>query len=247
MLPVAAACCRAPVGARPALAAAQPGAGQRRRRPAARLAIAQGLVKTGPVERAMRVVDRAHFVDHATIKSEVYQVGGRAAAAACFCAGEGCAGRCAARAGGPDDLGRGAAGQRRMGPVLVLALMLPPLRAQDSPLPIGHEQTISAPHMHAIALELLASRLVPGAQALDVGSGEQPSSALRPGRPLVGSCCAAAGVALAAAWPGCHAGVGARPAAANHTYHCSGKQQPLPQTRATSDSSLPPAAQARAT
>ena len=32
---------------------------------------------------------------------------------------------------------------------------------QDAPLPIGHGQTISAPHMHAICLELLESRLVP--------------------------------------------------------------------------------------
>lgn len=37
---------------------------------------------------------------------------------------------------------------------------------QDIPLPIGFGQTISAPHMHATCLELLESRLKPGA-ALD--------------------------------------------------------------------------------
>lgn len=39
------------------------------------------------------------------------------------------------------------------------------------PLPIGLQQTISAPHMHATALELLADNLQPGAHVLDVGSG----------------------------------------------------------------------------
>jgi protein-L-isoaspartate O-methyltransferase len=33
----------------------------------------------------------------------------------------------------------------------------------DSPQYLGYEQTISAPHMHAHALELLKERLVPGA------------------------------------------------------------------------------------
>ncbi|GBF98477.1 hypothetical protein Rsub_11687 [Raphidocelis subcapitata] len=42
---------------------------------------------------------------------------------------------------------------------------------QDTPLPIGYAQTISAPHMHAICLELLEGHLKPGARALDVGSG----------------------------------------------------------------------------
>ncbi|KAK9842552.1 hypothetical protein WJX81_005731 [Elliptochloris bilobata] len=41
----------------------------------------------------------------------------------------------------------------------------------DMPLPIGHSQTISAPHMHATALELLVDQLRPGANVLDVGSG----------------------------------------------------------------------------
>lgn len=41
----------------------------------------------------------------------------------------------------------------------------------DSPMPIGNEQTISAPHMHAACLDLLADQLHPGAAALDVGSG----------------------------------------------------------------------------
>lgn len=43
---------------------------------------------------------------------------------------------------------------------------------QDHPVPIGWGQTISAPHMHATALELLKGHLAPGARALDVGSGE---------------------------------------------------------------------------
>ena len=42
---------------------------------------------------------------------------------------------------------------------------------QDSPQSIGCGVTISAPHMHAYALELLREQLAPGATALDVGSG----------------------------------------------------------------------------
>ncbi|XP_071894761.1 protein-L-isoaspartate(D-aspartate) O-methyltransferase isoform X1 [Anas platyrhynchos] len=41
----------------------------------------------------------------------------------------------------------------------------------DSPQSIGYKATISAPHMHAHALELLKDQLVEGAKALDVGSG----------------------------------------------------------------------------
>ncbi|XP_015270827.1 PREDICTED: protein-L-isoaspartate(D-aspartate) O-methyltransferase-like isoform X1 [Gekko japonicus] len=41
----------------------------------------------------------------------------------------------------------------------------------DSPQSIGYKATISAPHMHAHALELLKDHLVEGAKALDVGSG----------------------------------------------------------------------------
>ncbi|XP_053553865.1 protein-L-isoaspartate(D-aspartate) O-methyltransferase isoform X2 [Bombina bombina] len=41
----------------------------------------------------------------------------------------------------------------------------------DSPQSIGYKATISAPHMHAHALELLEDRLVEGAKALDVGAG----------------------------------------------------------------------------
>ncbi|XP_069493655.1 protein-L-isoaspartate(D-aspartate) O-methyltransferase-like isoform X2 [Ambystoma mexicanum] len=41
----------------------------------------------------------------------------------------------------------------------------------DSPQTIGYKATISAPHMHAHALELLEDKLVEGASALDVGSG----------------------------------------------------------------------------
>ena len=39
------------------------------------------------------------------------------------------------------------------------------------PVPIGNQQTISAPHMHATALELLVENLQPGCNVLDVGSG----------------------------------------------------------------------------
>lgn len=42
---------------------------------------------------------------------------------------------------------------------------------QDSPLPIGYHETISAPHMHATCLELLRDHLTEGARVLDVGSG----------------------------------------------------------------------------
>lgn len=41
----------------------------------------------------------------------------------------------------------------------------------DSPQSIGYQATISAPHMHSHALELLKDQLVEGAKALDVGSG----------------------------------------------------------------------------
>lgn len=41
----------------------------------------------------------------------------------------------------------------------------------DSPMPIGYNATISAPHMHASCLQLLEKNLQPGMRALDVGSG----------------------------------------------------------------------------
>ncbi|KAG9268114.1 protein-L-isoaspartate(D-aspartate) O-methyltransferase-like isoform X1 [Astyanax mexicanus] len=41
----------------------------------------------------------------------------------------------------------------------------------DSPQYIGYKATISAPHMHAHALEVLGDKLTEGASALDVGSG----------------------------------------------------------------------------
>ncbi|ORX92257.1 protein carboxyl-o-methyltransferase [Basidiobolus meristosporus CBS 931.73] len=41
----------------------------------------------------------------------------------------------------------------------------------DSPQTIGYGATISAPHMHAYALEYLKGYLKPGMKALDVGSG----------------------------------------------------------------------------
>ena len=41
----------------------------------------------------------------------------------------------------------------------------------DAPQSIGFNITISAPHMHAHALELLKEHLRPGMRALDVGSG----------------------------------------------------------------------------
>lgn len=41
----------------------------------------------------------------------------------------------------------------------------------DRPQSIGYSATISAPHMHAYALELLQDHLKPGARVLDVGAG----------------------------------------------------------------------------
>ncbi|KAJ8291124.1 hypothetical protein GJAV_G00021660 [Gymnothorax javanicus] len=41
----------------------------------------------------------------------------------------------------------------------------------DSPQSIGYRATISAPHMHAHALEVLSDKLTEGASVLDVGSG----------------------------------------------------------------------------
>uniref|UniRef100_A0A8R1XZH1 Protein-L-isoaspartate(D-aspartate) O-methyltransferase n=2 Tax=Onchocerca TaxID=6281 RepID=A0A8R1XZH1_ONCVO len=42
---------------------------------------------------------------------------------------------------------------------------------QDFPQQIGYNATISAPHMHALALELLKDHLREGSKALDIGSG----------------------------------------------------------------------------
>ena len=42
---------------------------------------------------------------------------------------------------------------------------------EDSPMQIGFNATISAPHMHATCLQLLEKNLQPGMHALDVGSG----------------------------------------------------------------------------
>ncbi|KAI4244873.1 MAG: hypothetical protein L6R40_002779 [Gallowayella cf. fulva] len=47
----------------------------------------------------------------------------------------------------------------------------PALPYQDSPQPIGHSATISAPHMHASAAESLLPYLHPTARILDIGSG----------------------------------------------------------------------------
>ncbi|XP_022882814.1 protein-L-isoaspartate O-methyltransferase 1-like isoform X2 [Olea europaea var. sylvestris] len=41
----------------------------------------------------------------------------------------------------------------------------------DSPVQIGYNATISAPHMHATCLELLENHLKPGMHSLDVGAG----------------------------------------------------------------------------
>lgn len=43
----------------------------------------------------------------------------------------------------------------------------------DAPQSIGYGVTISAPHMHAHALEILKDNLFEGAKALDVGSGKE--------------------------------------------------------------------------
>ena len=42
---------------------------------------------------------------------------------------------------------------------------------EDSPMSIGYNATISAPHMHATCLQLLEKNLQPDMHALDVGSG----------------------------------------------------------------------------
>ena len=42
---------------------------------------------------------------------------------------------------------------------------------EDRPLPIDYEVTISAPHMHAYALEFLRPALKRGGKVLDIGSG----------------------------------------------------------------------------
>ncbi|KAI0346660.1 protein-L-isoaspartate O-methyltransferase [Trametopsis cervina] len=49
---------------------------------------------------------------------------------------------------------------------------------EDSPQHIGYDATISAPHMHAYAIEHLLPYLKPGAKVLDVGSGSGYLSAV---------------------------------------------------------------------
>ena len=41
----------------------------------------------------------------------------------------------------------------------------------DSPMAIGYNATISAPHMHATCLQLLEENLKSGMHVLDIGSG----------------------------------------------------------------------------
>ncbi|KAF2737930.1 protein-L-isoaspartate O-methyltransferase [Polyplosphaeria fusca] len=47
----------------------------------------------------------------------------------------------------------------------------PSMPYDDSPQPIGHRATISAPHMHANACKSLLEYLSPGSRVLDIGSG----------------------------------------------------------------------------
>lgn len=64
-----------------------------------------------------------------------------------------------------------AVGMRRIDRANFLPSKLRDLAYEDRPLPIGHDVTISAPHMHAAAIELLLPQLRPGASVLDVGVG----------------------------------------------------------------------------
>lgn len=62
---------------------------------------------------------------------------------------------------------------------------------EDSPQPIGHRATISAPHMHAAACEHLLPYLQPGSRVLDIGSGSGYLTAVfaelvKPGGGVVG-------------------------------------------------------------
>ncbi|MES1919670.1 hypothetical protein MHBO_001460 [Bonamia ostreae] len=62
---------------------------------------------------------------------------------------------------------------------------------RDIPTPIGNGATISAPHIHALYIELLSDFLKPGAKALDIGSGSGYSTAVmahmvKPGGKAVG-------------------------------------------------------------
>ncbi|KAJ1909183.1 hypothetical protein IWQ60_011309 [Tieghemiomyces parasiticus] len=62
----------------------------------------------------------------------------------------------------------------------------------DAPMAIGHGATISAPHMHATALEHLQDVLQPGMKALDVGCGSGYLTACM--AHLVGACGRVVGV-----------------------------------------------------
>ena len=48
----------------------------------------------------------------------------------------------------------------------------------DHPMSIGYQQTISAPHIHALVLHHLQDKLYPGSNVLDVGSGSGYLTAL---------------------------------------------------------------------
>ncbi|KAK8162940.1 protein-L-isoaspartate O-methyltransferase-like protein [Phyllosticta citrichinensis] len=67
-----------------------------------------------------------------------------------------------------------------------------PARAyEDSPQPIGHSATISAPHMHASACESLLPFVKPGSRVLDIGSGsgyltQVLASLVTPGGSVIG-------------------------------------------------------------
>lgn len=83
-----------------------------------------------------------------------------------------------------------------LGAPLTPAAPKPQLAYVDAPLGIGYAATISAPHMHAYALELLLDRLRPGAKALDVGSGTGWGAA-------AGRCCMPQAARAVAAGRGC--------------------------------------------
>ncbi len=57
-----------------------------------------------------------------------------------------------------------------------LPLQMRPYAWEDHPLPIGHSQTISAPHMYAIMLE--TARIMPGQRVLEIGTGSGYGAAL---------------------------------------------------------------------
>ena len=129
--------------------------------------VQSGNLKSDACINAMLNVDRALFVDLGQMpRNTAYQV--RTSAGMLLCLARACATMCTSTFPCMACIvvvGNAMKWQGRRGGCQNCRCAL-----QDVPLPNGPTETVSAPHMHAIALELLADKLTPGSRVLDVGS-----------------------------------------------------------------------------